>query len=455
MIQIFASSNSRYYLLRRDNELSLYRVPARLWCKEFPGLQNVVGVGNRGDVFFRTFANGLCRHSVDPHAESEKVYWENSLLVANEGAGRVEKVAINSEGTEMFAEYTMPSQTLGSSWRSFFGPGEAATGYDHVLYRIGESAGKLYHLPRATTLSAHGEYLWAVSRDFTYCGVAVLQKRGLYEVKIYRIRTKEVACAFTLPDCQIRQISIDEFGRISLEVEDDGHQRMLFVHDTGSNCYNVPLQADATVLNVWKDRVCWMSSTELAVQRLDGEMICRVSTEPLNTFGVEYYFLFNHNNDMSLAMGVDEELVITPINPDNLVKDAQRWTRLSERKIQRVDEAEIRAREEQELKEAKEKRYMQMRNSLDSALDSIKKRKQKPESADSLAVGTGAKRPPLVLDLKKKSEAAAPVKAREPRDQAVILAELKGLRDRYAAGKVEQGVYLKQLEALNAELLGG
>ena len=185
MIQIFASSNSRYFVLRRNNELSLYRVPARLWSKNVAGLQNIIGVGNRGDVYFRTVANGLCRYSVDANSDMEIVPWVNVLLQANNGSGKVEKVVLNSDGTNMFAELTMPSQSLSTSWRNFFGPGEKSpgSGYDHIIYRVGNTGGKVYSLPRVTTMSAHGEFLWAVSREFTYLVTAELQKHLIAQMK--------------------------------------------------------------------------------------------------------------------------------------------------------------------------------------------------------------------------------------------------------------------------------
>ena len=481
MIQIFASSNSRYFVLRRNNELSLYRVPARLWSKNVAGLQNIIGVGNRGDVYFRTVANGLCRYSVDANSDMEIVPWVNVLLQANNGSGKVEKVVLNSDGTNMFAELTMPSQSLSTSWRNFFGPGEKSpgSGYDHIIYRVGNTGGKVYSLPRVTTMSAHGEFLWAVSREFTYLVTAELQKRGLYEFLVYRVKRKEVVSTFSLPDCFITNISIDDYGRVSVEIEGQNKKRTLLVRDTSGNNYSIPLEPDAAVLNVWKDRVCWKTPHELAIQRFDGELLCRVSTEPLNSIGVEYFFLFNHNNDINLAMSKeDEQLIITPVDPDNLANDAKRWRRVSELKKETEIAAEEMARQEIEQEEAKKQRYQQLRTQLGDTLNDIKSKRQReqlehksnsPESDELQAISLKKEHEeetldpynsfsvnnpyPPMLDLTKPDNGGAEP-AKLARTQAIIINDIKVLRERFAAGVIDQENYMKSLDSLNDELLG-
>ncbi|MBQ7569209.1 hypothetical protein IJT17_10480, partial [bacterium] len=461
MIQIFASSNSRYFVLRRDNELSLYRVPARLWSRDIPGLQSIVGVGNRGDVYFRTITNGLCRLSVEPKDGMEKVSWENVLLASTPGhQGRVEKVVINSDGTGMFAQVTTPSQSLSNSWRNLFGPGEkgGGSGYDHVLYCIGETGSKLYSLPKVSTLSAHGEFLWAISREFTYLVTAVLQKRGLYEFLVYRVKRKEVVASFTLPDCLIHDISIDDYGRVSVELETEKKQRMLVVRDTCNNCYNLPLESGAEVLNVWKDRACWKTPGELAIQRLDGDLICRVSTEPLNSFGFEYYFLFNHNNDISLAIGTDEELIITPVNPDNLANDAKNWRRVSELKQKNEMAAEEQARQEQERDEANRQHYQQLRTRLGDTLNDIKSKRQRvvsdPNNNAESAENAQAQPPyqpsaPGLSIAPRSTSPGSEAKAQSARTQETIIGDIKALRAQFAAGSISQDAYMQTLDKLN------
>ncbi|MDO5297372.1 MAG: hypothetical protein Q4F00_12240 [bacterium] len=477
MIQILASSNSRYFVLRRNNELSLYRVPARLWSRNVAGLQNIIGVGNRGDVYFRTVTNGLCRYSVDANSDMEIVSWVSVLLAANNGSGKVEKVVLNSDGTNMFAELVMPSQSLSTSWRNFFGPGEKpGSGYDHIIYRVGNTGGKVYSLPRVTTMSAHGEFMWAVSREFTYLVTAELQKRGLYEFLVYRVKRKEVVSTFSLPDCFINNITIDDYGRVSVDIEGQNKRRTLLVRDTSNNTYTIPLEPEAEVLNVWKDRICWQTPHELAIQRFDGELICRVSTEPLNGFGIEYFFLFNHNNDINLAMSKeDEQLIITPVDPDNLANDAKRWRRVSELKKESEMLAEEKARQEIEKEEAKKQRYQKMRIQLGDTLNDIKSKRQReqleqkqnssesgelpavslektPEEPASEQVNPyNAYNPyPPMVDLVKPSDSAP---AKLARTQAIIINDIKVLRERYAAGAIGQEDYMKSLDRLNDELL--
>ncbi len=491
-----------------------------------------MGVGNRGDVYFRTITHGLCRYSVDASGEMERVPWENVLLASSNGLGKVEKVVINSDGTGMFAELTMPSQSLGASWRNFFGPGEKSpgTGYDHIISRIGDSGGKMYTLPRSTTMSAHGDFLWAVSREFTYITTAELQKRGLYEFLVYRVKRKEVVASFSLPDSLIYEINIDEYGRVSVEFETPNGNRMLYVRDTSNNIYTLPLEHDAAVLNVWKDRACWRTPHELAIQRLNGDIMCRVSTDPLNSFGCEYFFLFNHNNDINLALGTEEELIITPVNPDNLANDAKRWRRVSELKRETEIAAEEQARKEIEKQEAKKQRYQQLRTRLGDTLNDIKSKRQR-EQLEQKSVAEGSEELQAVSLAKQPEEAQPSVPAAQPsvpeeqpavpgaqpavpaaqpavpaaqsavpgvqpavsaaqssvpaqvnpfnsynpyppmvaggsaaqtesaphtklaRTQAIIINDIKVLRERFASGAVDKENYVKSLEHLNEELL--
>ncbi len=457
MVKVFSSANSRYYVVQRGNRVTLYRIPASLWTKDIPDLKEVVGVGDRGDVFLRT-SKGLFKLSNLTSAEIESVHWE-SVLLADNHKGVLGKVFINAQGTDMFAEVITPAQSLLYSLRQLFG-GEHdkkrnnATGFDHKLCRIGDNTRKLDYVAKRNTGNRDGEMFWSVSADFSYCVVATVKSSGVLSFTVYRVADHSTACEFTLPEGQLKSLHVDEFCNTWMVLQLAPQTQAMIVHHPRAGSANLPLEPGAEVIHVWDGKMCWRSESELGITNFDGSEMCRVNVEPLNTFGADYYFMFDRSNSINLAMGTEEELIVTPIIPENLPIDAKRWKRVSDFKRDSEAEAQKRILLEREESAAKLERYQELSNKLKDSLANVQRQRQlgmQPAKKPTVQTLEISKRDRTEkIDQTEKAPGSGPNYART---SDLVLRDIKNLRMYYSFGAISKDEYVNRLDKLNEELL--
>ncbi len=457
MVKVFSSSNSRYFVVQRGNRVTLYRIPASLWTKDIPDLKEVVGVGDRGDVFLRT-GKGLFKLSSLTSAEIESVHWE-SVLLADNRHGTLGKVFINAQGTDMFAEVVIPAQSLLYSLRQLFGGDHdnkrnSATGYDHRLCRIGDNTRKLDYVTKRNTVKREGEMFWSVSPEFSYCVVAVVKSNGVLEFIVYRAADHSTVCEFTLPRGQIKSLHIDEFCNTWMVLQLAPQTQAMIVHHPRAGSANLPLEPGAEVINVWDGKMCWRSESELGITNFDGSEMCRVDVGPLNSFGADYYFIFDRSNSINLAMGTEDELIVTPIIPENLPIDAKRWKRVSDFKKEIESEAQKRILLEREESAAKLERYQELSNKLKDSLINVQRQRQRGMQSATKPVVQALEIPKRVKTEKiDQTETVPGGGTKGVRSSELVLRDIKNLRMYYSFGAVSKDEYVTRLDKLNEELL--
>ena len=198
----------------------------------------------------------------------------------------------------------------------------------------------------------------------------------------------------------------------------------------------------------------------MGITNFDGSEMCRVNVEPLNSFGADYYFIFDRSNSINLAMGTEEELIVTPIIPENLPIDAKRWKRVSDFKRDSEAEAQKRILLEREESAAKLERYQELSNQLKDSLANVQRQRQ---------LGMQSAKKPVVetLEISKrdktekvekterinKTEKITGDSANETRTSDLVLRDIKNLRMYYSFGAVSKDEYITRLDKLNEELL--
>lgn len=431
MAHIFGSYNSRFFAVLRDGQVALHRGAATLWTRPVPGVQEVLRVGNQGDVFFRT-REGVARL---PHARDgvlEELASLSELLEGEEG-GHLGGVRVNAEGTEICVERVTQESRLSRKLLRMLRRGESAEVEapveGHELFIYNRASGSFRRFFKGIVdPERKGRFFWTSSPSFAYLLVGITEKKGTVLFKIIHTREESVYSEFDMKVQAIPNLWISDNGTVLLEVRVSDQETALVVWTLEGEKFVLSPPAGSQVLHLGHRTVAMRTGTDpyLLVKSFEDTVVCHADLRPLERLGLEYEVLFNERGDMDLVTIKGEELRVNHSDTDSLAVDAKRWHLLAQ---------------QQEWAEQEEVHQQAAREREKEG----KRRRQEERSRELAEAITPPPRP-------SPAEEAAP--PRPARSRAEVEAELEKVRMHYIAGSLERSAYQEKVEELNRELAG-
>lgn len=418
MLFFAGSSNSRFFIVQKDKEVSLYREELLLWRKELPfGRFKVLGIGNNGYMAVLC-EEGIYLYPSSVEAQPEFIY-RYSREVLKKSSSSLGQIEFHEEGDSFCIESVQPKRSGVESLLK-----AEKTGSD--VHRINILELQTRRHRNFFTLSLSRElqksFFWSISKGFDYFVIAeprMVSSQFNYRFVLINVPREEIYNEFEIKGGIVRDVLVNDDGTVLIEIADrDG--KVLEIHTLDNTKYTVTSARDYKVIHLGKHFVAQKTSPvpSLLVKSFEDNLLVKADLKALDQLGVCHEILFNKRDHIDFLYMAGSELKVIKTEVDLFISEAKRW--------------EMMANQQRELPKAQMERvYVEE-----------KKRRQGDEMLR-------AKQDELSGQLKKY---VGDKKSRKDEHNAAVQGELEKLRLQYILGSIEEDEYQAQKMALEKTL---
>lgn len=324
------SSDSRYFICKRNRELIFSREEKILWRKTAPtGNFEIIGVGNNG--FAASLEDEGIRIFPVSEKDPEEVVEKFSQQMLSAKSSYVGKAVLKDTGTQICMDIVSGKSKSPDKIFPGFGGGKGSKVMEYHEILFYSVAGKNHEIfYRFEQPKDHeGRLYWNISKDFNYMALLEPQKKtGGKKSKFSVIHTPsyEAHQEIMLKDASISQIMVNQQGFALLDLTTEGVHELFVVSPDGKR-YNLTAPQEYEILHLGSYFVAMLvkSGPSLLIKSFEDAVQSQADLNDLNGLNIPYGLLFNAKDNIDLVYYVDEEIKVLHSDVDRIKVDTKRW----------------------------------------------------------------------------------------------------------------------------------
>ncbi|MGV8122241.1 MAG: hypothetical protein AB2L14_20965 [Candidatus Xenobiia bacterium LiM19] len=418
MVFFSGSSNSRFFVVQRDKEVSLYREELLLWRKELPfGRFKILGVGNNGCLAVLC-EDGIYLYPSSVEAQPEFIH-RYSREVLKKSSSFLGQIEFHEDGDRFCIESVQPKR---SGVESLLKAEKTTTDVHRINILELQTRRHRNFFTLSLSRELQKSFFWNISKNFDYFVIAEprqVSSQFNYRFVLINVTREEIYNEFELKGVIVRNILVNDDGTILIDIADrDG--KILQIHTLDNTKYTITSSRDYKVIHLGKHFIAQKTSPipSLLVKSFEDNLLVQADLKALDQLGVCHEILFNKRDHIDFLYTAGTELKVIKTEVDLFISEAKRW--------------ELIANQQREFPKAQmEKVYVEEKKRRHG--DEMRRAKQ-DELSGQLRKYVGDK------------------KSRRNEQNAEVQSELEKLRLQYILGSIEEDEYQAQKTALEETL---